>query len=139
MSTLTADEIWELVANNNKASGIRDRLFVCQIWKESGFDPDIKNTGSSATGLMQLTKGAVAEVNRVRKTSYDHDDMTDPALNIEVGTTYLDILIKRNKNKLETALAKYGTGSAYADSIITCAKCVSDKSHTWVCLHKIHP
>ena len=83
MAVLTFDEIMELVGKNNKASGIRDRLFVCLIWKESGFDPTVKNSGSSATGLMQLTKGAIEEVNRVRKTSYDHNQMDNPALNIE--------------------------------------------------------
>lgn len=138
MAAMTFDEVKQLVKDNNKASGIRDRLFVCLIWKESGFDPDVKNSGSSATGLMQLTKGAVTEVNRVRKTTYDHDDMTDAAKNIEVGTTYIDILMKRNKGSLETALNKFGTGDGYATSIIACAKCMDDMSHPWPCLHKIH-
>lgn len=138
MSILTFDEVKKLVHDNNKASGIRDRLFVCLIWKESGFDPDVKNSGSSATGLMQLTKGAVAEVNRVRKASYDHDDMTDSALNVEVGTTYIDILMKRNDGNLAKALDKFGTGPGYSTSIIACSKCMSDMSHPWPCLHKIH-
>lgn len=138
MTILTVDEIKKLVVDNNQASGIRDRLFVCLIWKESGFDPTIKNSGSSATGLMQLTKGAVVEVNRVRKTSYDHDDMNDPALNIEVGTTYIEILMKRNKDSLERALNKFGTGKGYSNSIIACSKCMGDMSHPWTCLHKIH-
>lgn len=138
MAAKTFDEILQLVKDNNKATGIRDRLFVCLIWKESGFDPDVKNSKSSATGLMQLTKGAVTEVNRVRGTSYDHADMTDPAKNIEVGTTYIDILMKRNNKQLEVALNKFGTGSGYSTSIIACAKCMVDMTHPWPCLHKIH-
>lgn len=138
MAVLTFDEVKKLVEDNNQASGIRNRLFVCLIWKESGFDPAVKNTGSSATGLMQLTKGAVAEVNRVRKISYSHDDMADPALNIEVGTTYIDILMKRNSQSLVKALNKFGTGSGYSTSIIACSTCMGDMSHPWVCLHKIH-
>lgn len=138
MATLTFDEVKKLVIDNNQASGIRDRLFVCLIWKESGFDPAVKNSGSSATGLMQMTKGAVEEVNRVRKTSYSHDDMTDPALNIKAGTTYVDILMKRNGQDLAKALNKFGTGSGYSTSIIACSKCMGDMSHPWVCLHKIH-
>lgn len=138
MAVLTFDAIKKFAEDNNKASGIRDRLFVCLIWKESGFDPTIKNSDSSATGLMQLTKGAVVEVNRVRKTSYSHDDMTDPAKNIEVGSTYVDILMKRSGSSLERALNKFGTGSGYSDSIIACSKCMGNMSHPWVCLHKIH-
>lgn len=138
MAVLTFDEIMELVGKNNKASGIRDRLFVCLIWKESGFDPTVKNSGSSATGLMQLTKGAIEEVNRVRKTSYDHNQMDNPALNIEVGTTYIDILMKRNKDSLEKALNKFGTGTGYSNSIVACSKCLADMSHPWTCLHKVH-
>ena len=138
MAVLTFDEIKKLVGENNQASGIRDRLFVCLIWKESGFDPTVKNSGSSATGLMQLTKGAIVEVNRVRKTSYDHSDMVNAALNIEVGTTYIDILTKRNQDNLEKALNKFGTGSGYSNSIIACSKCMGDMSHPWTCLHKVH-
>lgn len=139
MTAKTFDEIEKLVADNNQASDIRDRLFICLIWKESGFDPDAKNSGSTATGLMQLTKGAVAEVNRVRKTSFDHDDMTNPSLNIEVGTTYIDILKKRNDGNLATALDKFGTGPGYSRSIIACSLCLKgDSSHPMVCLHKIH-
>jgi len=139
MTAKTYDEIRKLVADNNQADDIRDRLFICLIWKESGFNPDVKNSGSSATGLMQLTKGAVAEVNRVRKTSYSHDDMTDPDLNIKVGTTYIDILKKRNGGKLAAALDKFGTGSGYSKSIIACSLCLKgDDSHPMVCLHKIH-
>jgi soluble lytic murein transglycosylase-like protein len=69
-----------------------------------------------ATGLMQLTKGAVDEVNRVRNTSYSHDEMTNAALNIEVGNTYVDILMKRSHGKLATALDKFGTGPCWNNS-----------------------
>lgn len=135
---LTFDEVQKLVEDNNQASNIRDRLFVCLIWKESGFDPTIKNSKSSATGLMQITKGAVAEVNRVRKTTYSHDSMTDAATNIQVGTTYVDILMSRNGGKLAKALDAFGTGTGYSTSIIACSACMGDMSHPWPCLHKIH-
>ena len=82
MPALTFDEVKKLVADNNQARDIRNRLIVCHICKESGFDSTIKNEKSSATGLMQITKGAVAEFNRVRKTTYSHNDMTDAATNI---------------------------------------------------------
>jgi hypothetical protein len=139
MAAKTFEQIKAIVAANNQASGVADRLFVCLIWKESGFDPGLKNSKSSATGLMQMTKGAVAEVNRVRKTTYDHADMTDPDVNVEVGTTYVDILMKRNGGKLAVALNKFGTGTGYSRSIIACSGCLEkDESKPMVCLQKIH-
>lgn len=141
MSALTYDEIKTLVVANNQAPAnyISDRLFVCLIWKESTFDPDLKNPRSTATGLMQLTKGAVAEVNRVNKTSFDHNQMTDSALNIQCGTAYLAILKKRKNDNLTNALDAFGTGSGYSKSIIACSLCMKqDDTHPMVCLHKIH-
>ncbi len=139
MSSLTYGEVKTLVADNNQSAEIMDRLFICLIWKESGFDPDIKSTASSATSLMQLTKGAVAEVNRVTKAGYNHGDMTDPAQNIQVGTKYVDILNKRNGGKLAAALDKFGTGPGYSKGIIQCSLCMkADDTHPFVCLHKIH-
>lgn len=138
MATLTFDEVKKLVTANNLATGIEDRLLICLIWKESGFDPAVQNSGSSAAGLMQMTKGAVAEVNRVRKTTYTHADMTDAASNIKAGSTYIDILMKRNGKDIAKALNKFGTGPGYSSSIIKCSSCMSDMDHPWVCLHKIH-
>ena len=139
MATLTFDDVKKLVADNNQCDTIFDRLFICLIWKESGFNPDVKNAASSATGLMQLTKGAVTEVNRVKKTSFDHDAMTNPSLNIQCGTSYVDILKKRANGNLTTALNRYGTGKGYATSIIACSQCMGkDADHPMICLHKIH-
>ena len=139
MAAFSFEEVKELVAKNNKAADIADRLFVCLIWKESGFDPGVTNAGSSATGLMQLTKGAVDEVNRVTGSKFSHGDMTKPATNIEVGTKYVDLLKTRHHGSLSVALDKFGTGLGYSTSIIACSLCIKgDKSHPWVCLHKIH-
>lgn len=140
MTARTYSEIQQIVANNNAdKSELSDRLIICLIWKESGFDPDLKNSGSSATGLMQVTKGAVAEVNRIEGTSYDHDDMKDPDENVEVGTTYLRILKKRKKGNLAEALDSYGTGPGYHRSIMACSACLkSQANHPQQCLDKIH-
>lgn len=139
----TYSQIKSIVEDNNE-SDIDNSVIVCLIWKESGFNPDIKSnqSNSSATGLMQITKTAVKEVNRVRKTSYNHDDMTNPELNVEVGTTYLDVFMKRFGQKLERALDAYGTGSPYHKSIIDCSDCIKalkdGTSNPTECLLKIH-
>ena len=145
MAVLTYSQVQQIVAANNRtrgagarSTGINDRLFVCLIWKESGFDPMARNGLSSATGLMQLTTGAVDEVNRVRGTSYTHASMTTAILNVQAGTTYVDILMARNGNSLATALNRFGTGPGYSDRIIECSLCLGrDASNPTACLSLI--
>ena len=137
MAVKTFDEIRELVANNNKSAEFSDEFVICLIWKESGFDPDAKNSKSSATGLMQMTKAAVIMVNKntPKGVHFEHPEMTDPGKNIQCGTYYLDIA----KKKLGGVDKSYGTGPGYSKSIIACENCLKNgDEHTMVCLHKIH-
>lgn len=137
MAVKTFDEIQELVAAHNHSKDFSDEFVICLIWKESGFDPDIRNSKSSATGLMQMTKGAVTMVNKntPKGVHFEHADMTDPEKNVECGTYYLDIA----KNKLAGVDKSYGTGPGYSKSIVACEKCLKkEEEHSMVCLHKIH-
>ena|ERR1700752_1160569 len=115
-----------LVAANNKCNVVSNELVIAIIWKESGFDDAIENTASTATGLMQLTKGAVDEVNRLTPAGvhFDFSNMTDAALNIQCGTYYLDILYGRFGENLRSALNHFGTGPGYAVSLLTAEACL---------------
>jgi hypothetical protein len=131
------DDIKDLVSKNNKSTEFADNFVICLIWKESGFDPDLKNSKSSATGLMQITKGAVNMVNKntPQGVHFEHSEMTDAVKNIQCGTYYLDIA----KNKLAGIDKSYGTGPGYSKSIIACEACLKGgKENTMACLHKIH-
>ena len=118
---LTYGAVVKLVQGNN-VSGQADALIVALIYKESRFDPGAKSAAanSSAAGLMQMTRTAVAEVNRVNKTAIDFTTMTGGAANIAAGTTYLKIRIARAKT-LAAGLDGYGMGPGYSTSIITAA------------------
>lgn len=134
---MTYDEIKKLVKDNNRSKEFSDEFVICLIRKETNFEPSAKNTGSSATGLMQMTKGAVEMVNKCTPAGvhFEHADMTDAAKNIQCGTYYLDIA----KNKLAGVDKSYGTGEGYSKSIVTCEACLqSDQEHPLVALHKIH-
>ncbi len=97
MAKLDFETVKQLVMDNNRSEKVSDRLLLCLIWKESGFDDASRNSTSSATGLMQVTKGAVADVNAntPQGIHFDHSDMTDGARNIQCGSCYLDVRIKR--------------------------------------------
>jgi hypothetical protein len=142
MAAKTYEEIKKLVADNNKSS-VSDELLICLIWKESGFDPDTKNKTTTATGLMQVTKPAVDDVNKntPKGVHYEHGDMTDPVKNIQCGSYYLALRIKWAKGNPKDGINGYGTGAGYADNIMFCEECLKNKkgdAKADPCLEKIH-
>lgn len=134
---MTYDEIKKLVEDNNQSKEFSNEFVICLIWKESGFDPTLKNVKTSATGLMQIEEGAVKTVNNNTPVGvhFEHFEMKDTVKNIQCGTLYLDIA----KNKLSGVDTSFGTGPDYSRSIVTCEKCLKeDSSHPMIALHKIH-
>jgi hypothetical protein len=138
MTTHTYEEIKKLVKDNNKSESLSDEFVICLIWKESGFKDSVKSDSSTATGLMQITKAVIPDVNKAYKTSFTHKDMLDAAKNIQCGTHYLDLRIKWAKDKTE-GIDGYGTGKGYAKSIFACEDCLTKEGKQWqAALHKIH-
>lgn len=134
---MTYEEIVKLVAENNQSKEFSNEFVTCLIWKETSFEPSEKNSKSSATGLMQMTKGAVEMVNRCspKGVHFEHSEMTDAVKNVQCGTLYLDIA----KNKLGGVDTSYGTGPGYSRGIVTCESCLqSDAVHYQAALQKIH-
>lgn len=63
---LSITEVRQLIVANNKSAfdGVTTNLLIALIWKESSFVPDVKQPDpNTATGLMQITKDAVEDVN----------------------------------------------------------------------------
>lgn len=139
MSGLTFNEVQTLVQENNRSEKLSDNFIICLIWKESNFKSDQRNAKSSATGLMQITKAVIKDVNTAFKTSFTHEDMTDPAKNIQCGSYYLDLRIRWAKDT-KKGIEGYGTGSGYSNNIFACESCLkADKEHWSAALFKIHP
>ena len=137
---LTAAQVTALIAGNNKSTASTE-LLLCLIWKESGFNAAAKNSSSSATGLMQMTKGAVTQVNKStpKGVHFEHSEMTDAAKNIECGTYYVKIRTEWAGGDLKKGLEGFGTGPGYADKILTCESCVKEApAKTDDCLGAIH-
>ena len=135
---LTYQEMKKLVHDNNKSKQ-SDYLIIAQAYKESRFFPGRKTNSkySSAAGLLQMTKTAVSEVNRVDKTSYKHSDMTNATKNIAAGTAYLQIRIDRAGGNVAKGLDGYGTGAGYSKSILQAeADLEKDDSHASAVLIK---
>lgn len=126
MAKRTFEEVVSLVASNNKSVNVSNELLTCLIWKESGFDDAVKNASSSAIGFMQVTRDSITDVNAntPKGVHFDYKDMTDAAKNIQCGSYYLDIRIKRAGGDAKKGIERYGTGSGYADNIIACETCL---------------
>lgn len=77
------------IEDTARKTGVPANLIRAIIMVESGFDPNAQAKGSSARGLMQITRGAAEEVKA------NHDDLFNPRFNIQVGASYLGIQISR--------------------------------------------
>lgn len=132
-------QIQSLVHQNN-GSNLCDDVIDCIVFKESsregGFNANAVPLGTggqpipgaTASGLMQVTRGAAATVN----ANYPHavsstvlyNALSNPALNITVGSEYLQIL-SDEYGGLRNALNHYGgtvkTGT-YANDVLNCVK-----------------
>lgn len=140
MPKLTYDQVRAYVLNNNH-SGVSTEVVICMAWKESSFNSDEANPHSSALGLMQVTKGAVDEVNRNTPVGvhFEHGEMTDPARCIACATYYLALRIKEAGGDVKKGIEGYGTGRGYADNILRCKSCLkSSPATTRECLGVIH-
>lgn len=138
MTALTYDEIKKIVKDNNRSKILSDEFIICLAWKESGFKSSIKNEKSTATGLMQITRGVIIDVNKNFKTSFAHSEMSEPEKNIQCGTYYLDLRIKWAK-KEKAGIEGFGTGKGYADKLYKCEECLKSDSNHWAdALYKVH-
>jgi len=138
-----------LVQANNRSASISNELVISIIWKESGFDDASKNSHSTATGFMQMTHPAVDDVNANTPVGihYEYTDMLDGAKNIQCGTYYLDMMVKRAGGDLTTGLNHYGTGPGYATNLLAAAAALQaaktptgqiDPAQAKACLAQIH-
>jgi soluble lytic murein transglycosylase-like protein len=108
-------EVRRLVRANNRST-LDENLVICQIYMESRFDSNAAPGGSTAKGLMQMTKGAVQQVYKYRAqralghmpsdaqthlvfaeaaTVHASPQLIDDATNIQLGTEYMQYWIDK--------------------------------------------
>lgn len=131
---ITWPRLQGLVHANNE-SNFCDDLIDCIVFKEStvrgGFNANAlgvpfhySNTMQQAKGLMQITQGAANTVN----SNYPHaasgtalyQALSNPALNIFVGSEYIQIL-SDEYGGLSAGLTHYGP-KGYANDVLKCVQ-----------------
>ena len=99
----------DILLRESAARGL-DPFFVAGlIRQESAWDHRIVSS-AGATGLMQLMPATAREVAGSLGVTLGPESLNDPAVNMRLGTTYLQSMLRRFDNRAEDALAAYNAG-----------------------------
>ncbi len=102
----------EAVASSSARHEVDPFLVCAVIEAESGWNANAESH-RGATGLMQLMPETARDMVRkglVDGASYDPENLSDPATNIEFGTAYLSYLLRYFNGSTERAVAAYNAG-----------------------------
>jgi len=97
-----------IVGDASRRHGVPADLILAVIHVESSFRPKA-GSHAGARGLMQLMPRTAASL--ARRLKLEDFDVTDPRFNVEAGTLYLKILLRRFSS-VGLALAAYNAGPA---------------------------
>lgn len=115
-----SEEVWqlawppayaELVAAATGAPGSVPRELVYAIMREeSGYRPRVISP-VGARGLLQIMRETGARLaKRMGRPEFDPDDLFDPRINIELGSSYLGELAALFPKRLSASIASYNAG-----------------------------
>ena len=116
---MSVSAVQAIVAVNNNSSLSTDFITAMTMQESTMNATTILNPLDPNTpeGLMQVTPFALKQVQSMYPSQFGGftpRQLTDPIINVEVGTAYLQYCLDKANGNLSTALAYYGTGSAYA-------------------------
>lgn len=102
---------WTLVQHAADDNAFDPLLLVALMRQESFFDPAARSP-ANAQGLMQLLPATAQRVAHASTPPVEAGDLTDPAVNIPLGTRYLRSLFDRFGGDPIKAIAAYNGGEA---------------------------
>ena len=100
---------WELIVREAERNQLDPFFVAALIRQESRFESHAVSS-AGALGLMQLMPATAQAVAGNRRLP--HSRLTEPELNIQLGTRYLASLLRRFGGSLEKAVAAYNAGGA---------------------------
>ncbi|MDP4118025.1 MAG: lytic transglycosylase domain-containing protein [Bacillota bacterium] len=103
------------VENYSRRFKLDKYLVYAVIKSESGFNEDAVSQ-RGAVGLMQIMPETAEEAaNVIGIKNYDEEMLKTPKINIWIGCYYMDFLMKRYNNDIQTAMAAYNAGYGNVD------------------------
>lgn len=110
----------EIIVKYSEKYQVDENLIFAIIKTESNFDKDV-SSNKGAVGLMQLMTDTAKEVALKNDIELDvnniEQDLLNPEKNIEIGTKYAEMMIKKYEN-IQVALAAYNAGTGTVDNWI---------------------
>lgn len=101
---------WAAVESTADAAGVDPYLVLAVMREESRFDPQVVSI-AGAVGLLQLLPGTASGI---AGTTMSATQLTQPEVNIRLGTAYLAGLLRRFRGDMPLALAGYNAGPGAA-------------------------
>jgi soluble lytic murein transglycosylase len=100
----------ETVSRHTANAGIDEGLTYALIRAESNFSPTVRSP-VGALGLMQLMPATAKETAKGMGNDVSSPQLTNPEVNVKLGTRYLRDLIIRFDGNIVSAVAAYNAGS----------------------------
>ncbi len=108
--TLFPRPFWADLRADASQEGLDPYLVASLIRQESEFNPSAVS-GANAYGLMQLLPSAAKSMAKdLHIRHWKESEITDPRMNLRLGTHYFRKLIKKYDGQVEYALAAYNAG-----------------------------
>lgn len=102
---------WGDLTRYSRANGLDPYLVASLIRQESEFNPQAVSY-ANAWGLMQLLPPVGKKLAKeVRLRHFTQEQLTDPTINLELGTRYFKHMVDDFGGQVEYALAAYNAGS----------------------------
>jgi soluble lytic murein transglycosylase len=102
---------WSDLTRYARANGLDPYLVASLIRQESEFNPQAVSS-ANAWGLMQLLPPVGKNLAReVRLRHFNQEQLTNPTINLQLGTRYLKHMVDSFGGQVEYALAAYNAGS----------------------------
>jgi soluble lytic murein transglycosylase len=90
-------------------------LIAAVIYAESRFDANAESE-AGARGLMQITRETASDIaRRSGGIAFEHQDLSEPQINISYGSYYLRWLLDRYGDNVTLATAAYNAGTGNVD------------------------
>ena len=104
----------DIIRQQARDKNVDAALIAAVIYAESRFRDQTSHAG--ARGLMQITPDTADLIEKLSGgTTFVHEDLAKPQLNIQYGTYYLRYLLDRYGENEVAALAAYNAGPGNAD------------------------